>query len=63
VTELKFDKTPKIVLVSEDGNGMGTRLYVDGKEIHGLKSIKLDVNMDRPIEISILGYVEMLGDK
>lgn len=45
-------------------SGMGTKVYLDGKELHGVRSIKYEVGMDRittariELDVMLAGEIE-----
>lgn len=45
-------------------SGMGTRIYIDGKELHGVRSIKYEVGLNRittariELDLALAGEIE-----
>lgn len=60
---LHFDKTPAFIFVSEDGFN-NERIFVNGKEVHGWQSLKLQSELDDATthEIKFLTFAQK-GDK
>ena len=43
----------KIVFISKDGLGKNATLLIDGKEVKGVKGIKIESSVDDIVELSI----------
>ena len=46
-TTLHFEKTPKMIFVSEDGKTAD--LYIDGKKINGMRNIIIRAGVGEPV--------------
>jgi hypothetical protein len=46
-TQLTFDKTPKLILVSQDG--IRFDLYIDGESVNGIRTLTVRGAYDEPV--------------